>query len=183
MFHVIKQRENCDLEFNFRSFFNYLKDLYGLKTDKSYEEIEYNFERKFYHPVLNDDVILVLEYLKNKNIPLYVLSNSMYSTNLIEKELEEVGIKDYFIQIISSGDHLVRKPSYDLFKLYLKKFSMMGYKYSEICYIGNDYYYDVETPVKLGMMSIHLSDKFMIHEKYLEVDSYLKLIEEFKKDE
>lgn len=183
MFHVIKQRENCDLEFNFRSFFNYLKDLYGLKTDKSYEEIEYNFERKFYHPVLNDDVILVLEYLKNKNIPLYVLSNSMYSTNLIEKELEEVGIKDYFIQIISSGDHLVRKPSYDLFKLYLKKFSMMGYKYSEICYIGNDYYYDVETPVKLGMMSIHLSDKFMIHEKYLEVDSYLKLIEEFKKYE
>ena len=162
MFHVIKQRESCDLEFNFRSFFNYLKDLYGLKTDKSYEKIE---------------------YLKNKNIPLYVLSNSMYSTNLIEKELEEVGIKDYFIQIISSGDHLVRKPSYDLFKLYLKKFSMMGYKYSEICYIGNDYYYDVETPVKLGMMSIHLSDKFMIHEKYLEVDSYLKLIEEFKKYE
>ena len=125
--------------------------------------------------------ILVPEYTSTSE--LYVLSNSMYSTNLIEKELEEVGIKDYFIQIISSGDHLVRKPSSDLFKLYLKKFSMMGYKYSEICYIGNDYYYDIETPVKLGMMSVHLSDKFMVHKNYLEVDSYLKLIEEFKKYE
>ena len=59
----------------------------------------------------------------------------------------------------------------------------MGYEYSEICYIGNDYYYDIETPVKLGMMSVHLSDKFMVHKNYLEVDSYLKLIEEFKKYE
>ena len=33
------------------------------------------------------------------------------------------------------------------------------------------------------MMSVHLSDKFMVHENYLEVDSYLKLIEEFKKYE
>mgnify|MGYP003304750106 CR=1 FL=1 len=46
MFHIIKQRENCDLEFNFRSFFNYLKDLYGLKTDKTYEEIEYTIKLK-----------------------------------------------------------------------------------------------------------------------------------------
>ena len=183
MFYVIKQRESCDLEFNFRSFFNYLKDLYGLKTNKSFEEIEYNFVRSFYRPVINDYVIDILEYLKDRNIPLYVLSNSMYSTSLIERELNNIGVKDYFIQIISSGDYLVRKPSKELFKLYLKKFDMIGINKQDICYIGNDYYYDIMTPINLGMKCVHLSDKNIVHEHYLEVNSYLKLIEEFDKDE
>ena len=183
MFYIIKQRESCDLEFSFRSFFNYLKDLYGLKTDKSYEEIEYSFARKFYFPKLNDYVVEILEYLKNKNIPMYVLSNSMYSTNCVESELEEFGIRKYFKQVISSGDHLVRKPSPELFKLYLKKFDIMGYKSSDVCYVGNDHYFDITTPVKLGMKAIHISDKDILHDQYLEVSSYLKLIEEFDKNE
>lgn len=183
MFYIIKQRETCDMEFNFRSFFNYLKAIYGLKTELSYEEIEYRFARKFYQPVLNDNVIDILEYLKVKNIPLYVLSNSMYSTKYVENELKEVGIIDYFKQVISSGDHLVRKPSPELFKLYLKKFDMMGYNNEDICYIGNDPYFDVATPIKLGMKCIHFSDKDVKHVEYLEVSSYLKLIEEFEKDE
>lgn len=183
MFYIIKERDTCDLEFNFKSFFNYLKDLYGLKTNKSFEEIEYTFARKFYSPMLNDNVIELLEYLTNKKIPLYVLSNSMYSTNCVEKELEEVGIRKYFLQVISSGDHLVRKPSKEFFKLYLKKFDMMGYKVTDVCYIGNDPYFDITTPVKLGMKAVHISDKDVKHDGYLEISNYLKLIEEFDKDE
>lgn len=183
MFYIIKERDTCDLEFNFKSFFNYLKDLYGLKTNKSFEEIEYTFARKFYSPMLNDNVIELLEYLKNKNIPLYVLSNSMYSTNCVEKELEEFGIRKYFLQVISSGDHLVRKPSPELFKLYLKKFEMMGINVSDVCYIGNDPYFDITTPVKLGMKAVHISDKDVKHDGYLEISNYLNLIKEFDKDE
>lgn len=183
MFYIIKQRETCDLEFNFRSFFNYLKAVYGLKTNTSYEEIEYLFSRKFYTPKLNLHVIEILEFFKSKNIPLYVLSNSMYSTELVSRELEEFNLKHYFKQIISSGDHLVRKPSKELFKLYLKKFDMIGVSASDVCYIGNDPYFDIETPVKLGMQAIHLGDQDVNHGTYLEISSYLKLIEEFKKYE
>lgn len=183
MFYIIKQRDTCDMEFNFRSFFNYLKDLYRLKTNKSFEEIEFKFARTFYSPSLNDNVIELLEYLKNKNIPMYVLSNSMYSTSCVESELEEFGIRKYFKQVISSGDHLVRKPSPELFKLYLKKFDMKGYKVSDICYIGNDPYFDIVTPVSLGMKAIHISDKDIKHDGYLEISNYLNLIEEFDKDE
>lgn len=183
MFPVIKQRETCDLEFSFQSFFNYLKDVYGLKSDLPYEEIEYKFARCFYEPILNDHVIELLDYLKSLNIPLYVLSNSMYSTSCVEKELLELGIRDYFELVISSGDHLVRKPSCDLFKLYLKKFDMMGYHHEDICYIGNDYYYDITTPVKLGMMAVHINDKDIDYGDYLEISSYLNLISELKKYE
>jgi FMN phosphatase YigB (HAD superfamily) len=183
MLPVIKQRETCDLEFSFQSFFNYLKDLYGLKSNLSYEEIEYRFVRTFYEPKLNEHVIELLDYLKSLNIPLYVLSNSMYSTSCVAKELMELGIRDYFKLVISSGDHLVRKPSSDLFKLYLKKFDMMGYSTKDICYIGNDYYYDIVTPVKLGMISVLLSDKDVDHGDYLEISNYLNLISELKKYE
>ena len=68
MFPIIKQRETCDLEFSFQSFFNYLKDLYGLKSDLPYEEIEYRFVRTFYEPKLNDHVIELLDYLKSLNM-------------------------------------------------------------------------------------------------------------------
>ena len=183
MFYIIKQRDICDMEFNFRSFFNYLKDLYGLKTNESYEEIEYKFARTFYSPMLNDNVLELLEYLKSKHVPLYVLSNSMYSTACVEKELEEFGIRKYFLQVISSGDHLVRKPSKELFKLYLKKFDLMGYKVTDICYIGIDPYFDITTPIKLGMKAVHISDKDVYHKNHLEISNYLKLIEEFDKDE
>ena len=107
----------------------------------------------------------------------------MYSTLYIEKELEEVGIKKYFKQIISSGDHLVRKPSCELFKLYLKKFAIMGIDESDICYIGNDYYFDIATPIKLGMMCVHLNSELIRHDDYLEINNYLQLIEEFDKYE
>ena len=106
MFPVIKQRETCDLEFSFHSFFNYLKDVYGLKSDLPYEEIEYKFARCFYEPILNDHVIELLDYLKsNSSMPIeIVISNSsmnyrsIYANKLKESDirvLSENTLKDY----------------------------------------------------------------------------------------
>ena len=182
-FDIINQRDKCDLEFNFISLLNYLVDLYGLKIDLDLYEIEYNFYKSYYEAALMPNIVLVLDYLKDKNIPLYVLSNSMYSTNAVKKELSDVGVLGYFEQVISSGDHVVRKPSSLLFKLYLKKFDMMGISKEEVCYIGNDLYFDINTPVSLNMQAILISDKYCKHEKYLEIDSYKTLLKEFKENE
>lgn len=182
-FDVIKERDNCSLEFNFISLLNYLTDLYGLKIDLDLYEIEYRFYRSYYEAVLMPDIIALLDYLKSKNIPLYVLSNSMYSTNAVKRELEDVGVLHYFKQVISSGDHVVRKPSSLLFKLYLKKFAMIGIDSHEVCYIGNDAYFDINTPVQLGMQAVLISDKIHLHEHYLEVDGHNTLLKELKENE
>lgn len=177
----IKKREETHLEFSFMSFFNYLSVVYGLKTDLSYYEIEQNFVSKYYKTSLVEGSKDLLDFLKSKDIKLYVLSNSMYSTAGIIYELKINGIDKYFEQVVSSGDHLLRKPSLDLFKMYLKKFSIMGYKKSEICYIGNMYDYDVVSPVKLGMKVIHKGENNIDHNDYVEVNDYHKLIEMWKR--
>ena len=183
MLPIIKERDKVSLEFNFRSFFNYLKDLYGLKTNKTFEEIELAFSYKLFIPKLKSNIVELLEYLNNKGVILNVLSNSMFSSSCLNSLLENLGIRKYFKYLISSGDHLVRKPSEHLFNLYIKKYQMLGYKISDICYIGNDFYYDIVTPAKLGMMSILISDKDIKHSDYLEVSSYVKLKNEFDKNE
>ncbi len=183
MLLIINERESVSLEFNFESLFNYLRDLYGLKTNKSFYEIEVEFSYKIFKPSLKNNIVLLLDYLKNKNVIMCVLSNSMFSSNCLNVLLRNLGIDKYFTQLISSGDHLVRKPSDRLFNIYLKKYQMMGYNVFDICYIGNDYKYDVITPVKLGMKSVLIGDKDYYHNGYLEVSNYLKLIEEFDKNE
>lgn len=177
----IKKREESLVEFSFKSFFNYLSVVYGLKTNIPYEEIEINFVLKYYHTKRVSGVVELLEFLKSKGVLMYVLSNSMYSTAGIIHELKINGIDTYFEQVVSSGDHLLRKPSLDLFKMYLKKFSIMGCKKSEICYIGNMYEYDVVTPVKLGMKVIHKGENNIVHNDYVEVNDYHKLIEMWNK--
>ncbi len=179
---VIKEREKVSMEFSFHSLFNYLVLTYGLKTALDYECIERQFLSKFYTYKRIDYVKELLEYLREKNVKLAVFSNSMYSTAEIKYELKSVGILEYFDTISSSADHLVRKPSDKVFKLYIKKYGLMGYNSDEVCYIGNMFKYDIEPVLPLNMISIHKGDKFCYHADYLEVSSYLELIEEFKKD-
>ena len=47
---------------------HYLKDLYGLKTNKTFEEIELEFSYKLFVPQLKSNVVELLEYLKNKGV-------------------------------------------------------------------------------------------------------------------
>ncbi len=180
---IIKEREMVSLEFSFRSMFNYLSLTYGLKTLLSYEEIEDEFIKKFYNYECVDYVKELLAYLKSKEVKLAVFSNSMYSTNHIKEELRNTGILDYFESVSSSADYLVRKPSLAVFKLYLKKYGIMGYHSNEICYIGNMVQYDIYPVVSLKMMSVLKGEKFIYHDGYLEVGNYLELIKEFEKDE
>ena len=178
---MIKKREKTQFEFSFQSFFNYLKVAYGLKTTKSYYEIEIEFIAKFYtsKPVLH--VKELLDFLTSKGVLLYVLSNSMYSTNQIIDELKRNNLDEYFLEIVSTGDHLLRKPSLELFKMYLKKCHIMGYKTSEVCYIGNMYHYDIASPVRLGMKAVHKGKEFKKHTGYVEINDYLELIKMWSK--
>lgn len=180
---IIAEREKGSLEFSFRSMFNYLCLIYGLKTCLSYEEIEDHFINQFYYYEKIEDVIELLEYLKQQGVRLAVFSNSMFSSHRIKRELAEVGILSYFESVISSADYLVRKPSTYVFKLYLKKYGILGYQSDEIAYIGNSYHFDIEPAIPLKMVLIHKGNVFKYHKHYLEISNYRQLIEEFRKDE
>lgn len=177
IFHVFKDREINNIEVNFYSALNYLYTMYGKKSLKEDYVIEHEFAQAFYKMKAIDGAEKLLKYLKSKDIPMYVLSNSMLSTLEIKSELSFFGLDKYFIEIVSSGDHLFRKPSKDIFNMYIYRLNNLGYKNDEICYIGDNYINDIETPVSLGLNAIHKNKENILRDGYLEINNYDYLIE------
>ena len=181
--HVFFERELNDIEVLFENYFNFITFTFGNVSNKPIEVIENECSHRLYQSKPVKDVTLFLDYCKSQNIPMYVLSNSLFSTREIRKELEENNLSHYFKEIISSGDHLYRKPSKDFFNLYLLKLKLDGIT-GNICYIGNSKKMDIETPIKLNMFAILLNEKldtdFVSHDDYLEVQNYKTLIKLLK---
>lgn len=171
--------ERTNIEILFEIYFNYITFAFGNLSNKDIETIESEAAKLVYQTKPVKDVTLFLDYLKNKNIPMYVFSNSFLSTREVKKELQDNNLDHYFIDIISSGDHFLRKPAKEIFTMYLQKLKRDGIMDS-VCYIGNSYKYDIETPVKIGMYSIllneNLEEDYISHDDYLEVKSYKVLI-------
>lgn len=176
---IFSKRDDTLIEISFVSYLNYLYLCYNKKTILDIDEVEMNFIHHVYHPYLVKDLIKCLTYLKNKKYKLLVFSNSMFQTKAIRQELKDLGIDQYFDEIISSGDHLFRKPSSFIFSSYLKKYEILP---NNVMYIGNDYDIDIITPIKLKMKCALRSDKLIDHGNYLEFDNYENLIRWFKEN-
>lgn len=174
---VFEYRFDTKLELSFDSYLNYLILRYGKKKDISNSEIELKYYECIFDKRLVDGVVDILDYLKETGYPLQVFSNSMFSTNAVKNELKSAGIDHYFDNIVSSGDHLFRKPSEYIFDAYLKRYNL---KPEEAMYIGNDYNFDIVSPVKLGMKCALRGEKMQMHDGYLEFDTYKNLIKWFK---
>ncbi len=177
-YDVFERRKNSDLEVNFQSYLNYLIFAYGKKSEKNSEEIEHEFVKRVYQIRLIDGVKEFLEYLINNHYDLYVLSNTMFSTIEVEKELNQLGILKYFKKVLATGDHLLRKPSEMIFNVYLKY--LKGIKNSDIAYVGNDCYVDMSAPIKLGMKAFLKSDCDKEEDGYIKFKSYDSLLGWFK---
>ena len=119
--------------------------IYGLKTDKKPQIIEKEFAEAMYGTSVINGIKELLEFLSLNNIKLYVLSNSMLSTEEVKREIAQFNLDKYFIEIISTADYLFRKPSLDIFNMYIKKLEVQGFSKNDITYIGNSYDYDIKS--------------------------------------
>lgn len=140
-----KKRSNDDFELNFKNCLNYIDKVVGFIDNVDYEKLEYEFVDISMKRQLVDDVFLFLEEVKRRNIPLFILSNSCFSTSELKHELCEFNINKYFSEVFSTADYLMRKPSkitFDLVINYLKRNNLIKNP-SEIWYVGNDYNIDM----------------------------------------
>ncbi len=143
---------------------------FDLHSKYTLEELEDIFVSNISQTVLVDNVIDVLEHFKKKNYKIIVLSNTMFSSSVISKELSQ--ISSYFTEIIASGDYVVRKPDKAFFELGIGR---MGLATNEIVYIGNDYYFDIYGSSLVGMKSVWLNEKELIPPKEFEVKDYIEI--------
>lgn len=176
-----KKRSNDDFEINFKNCLNYIDKVVGLIDNVDYEKLEYEFVDISMKRQLVDDVLLFLENVKRKNIPLFILSNSCFSTNELKHELCKFKINDYFVEVFSSADYLMRKPNKIIFDLvinYLKRNKYIKNP-SEVWYIGNDYNIDMVGSNNASITGVwlnRLQNKNRENLNIISVNSYKTLI-------
>ncbi len=95
--------------------------------------------------------IELLEYLKEANYKILLLSNAQESFTM--DELHVTGLKKYFNSIYLSSQYKVAKPSNAFFQILLDKEKIEP---SECLFIGNDHTTDIEGAIQMGMDSVYL---------------------------
>lgn len=151
-------RQLNDLEINFHNYLRYLDQVVGFREGVSYEKLEKEFIDIAFEETLIDGVRDFLEYLKSHQIPVYVLSNSTFSKTGLVAELAKFKVLEYFQDVYSSADYLFRKPHPIFFKMITKNLQeKYKVELSELWYVGNDYYFDVQGSQNAGMMSVWLN--------------------------
>lgn len=99
---------------------------------------------------LYDDSLSILDYLKEKEIPIIALSNWDISLHQVVRIL---GIEEYFVAVIASLVEGVEKPDPALFEVGRKQLNI---KTSNILHVGDDPIADVQGARNFGMQALLL---------------------------
>ena len=98
----------------------------------------------------------VLEALKTKGIPMYILSNSGFTAEALTKVLERLGIGKYFKKVWSSADYGKIKPDRGFFEQAIETAlkDNPGQQRSDIVFLGDIFETDVTGAHNAGINAI-----------------------------
>ena len=160
------------------------KNKYGFKVDWPLEEIQYNCMKKMNENELFKDTHITLEKLKSLNIPIYLLSNSIFKKDVMKRLLNQYELEQYFAGIYFSADYKVRKPHKGFFQVVMNEIKKQNKEIhpDEVFYIGDNYKADVLGAGNFGFTPMFLNrnridginkDGFYEIESLLEVFEYI----------
>ena len=147
-------------------------------------ELEKDFTKKCYEIVESDvllphnklfkDTLPFINYIKEKGAPLVIVTGN--SRVHVKKVLKNLGLSDYFTDIITSEDLKVQKPDPEGIKLVLEKLHYFG-ELNEVCYIG-DAWNDFLAAKNANVTPILLDrfNEYQENEDYLLIHSLTELM-------
>ncbi|GFZ33154.1 hypothetical protein CSC2_36800 [Clostridium zeae] len=137
------------------------KNKYGFKVEYPLEEILFNCALEINTTELFNDTISTLEQLKLLEIPVYLLSNSIFKKNVMKKFINKYDLEKYFVNIHFSADYKIRKPHKDLFKIVfddIKKYDA-SIEMEQVYFIGDNFDADVLGAKNFGFTPIFINRK------------------------
>lgn len=158
----------------------YLKKLFEeLKIDNFLINAE--LERIFFENTEKDlemlDAVVFLKYLKQKEYRIIVISNSMFSSELLKLTLKKFKLLEYIDYVYSSSDLGFRKPSKELYDLIEKQQQL---KKDQCLMIGNDILIDGNFSINSNLDFIWFNEyekKGYCSKTVINVKKYSELIE------
>ncbi|QAA32210.1 HAD family hydrolase [Clostridium manihotivorum] len=137
------------------------KNKYGFKVNYPLEEVLFNCALEMNATELFNDTVSTLEQLKLLDIPVYLLSNSIFKKNVMKKFINQFDLEKYFVNIYFSADYNIRKPHKDFFKIVFDDIKMYdaSIEMEEVYFIGDNFEADVLGAYNFGFMPVFINRK------------------------
>lgn len=158
------------------------KNKYGFKVNYPLEEILYNCALKVNDTELFDDTISILNRLNLLEIPVYLLSNSIFKKNVMKRFINQYDLEKYFANMYFSADYNVRKPHKDLFKIVfddIKKYDA-NIEMRQVLFIGDNFETDILGAENFGFTPVFINrrhDADSNNKSFIEIKSLDELLE------
>lgn len=171
--------QRSEFEIRFQDFLHFLKTYFHLAYSIEDIEVEYQFSKIYEKLELVPDIVHFLKYCAENKIEVVALSNSTFTSTILEKQAQDLKIDKYFKKILSSADYVFRKPNTNFFKIGISCFNC---EKKEILYIGNDLYCDIYGASKTGLNAIWFNEYNNNKSYTLCFHSYLDIIKYIQKE-
>jgi len=140
-------------EFRFEEIARNLFDILNLSAS---DGLYHSFVETYYEPVtdqitLMDGAVEVLQYFKERNLKIGIVSNTIFPENYHLKELKRFGLYPHLDFYVFSSTIGVRKPHSQIF---LQALNELEVKSSEAVFVGDRLVEDVGGAQKVGMKGI-----------------------------
>jgi putative hydrolase of the HAD superfamily len=149
--YINSKREETNLEHSCQSFQRLLFSLINVEIDLTPLEMELIFNKHAFTRRIMPGFIDFLDFLREKDIRIAILSNSSFSGKALEVEIKELSIPANFEFIVSTSDYCLRKPDPRIFKVCLNKLNLDK---DEVWYVGNKLEYDILGANNAGMKAV-----------------------------
>jgi HAD superfamily hydrolase (TIGR01549 family) len=149
-----KRRLESLLEHSVVAFMRLVGDHLGLDYPQSDEELELELWRASETCELVAGVEATIAMLHEARVALAIVSNVGFGNRVIEYELEKVGLRNCFCQIVTSNDYGIRKPHPAIFGGVAGR---LGTAPEQCWFVGDDPEADVAGAMRTGMVGVWMN--------------------------
>jgi predicted adenine nucleotide alpha hydrolase (AANH) superfamily ATPase/FMN phosphatase YigB (HAD superfamily) len=157
----LKKRDETGRETKFTEF---LKEEGFSKEEDVLQKADLTFSNHIFDVEPIPEIFEVLQEAKLEQIPVYLVSNSLFTKKTIEETLKANSLDTYFTDLFVSSEIGFRKPSLDFFHFVEKRVKSKGVFQKEIWYLGDRDDCDKEPAKKLGYTFFDAKLPFSYHE-------------------
>ncbi len=152
---------------------------FGKTMPTAVDDLEYAVMSAMQCGGILDDVRFVLDELKARGIPAYILSNTIFTSSATKRHLAYHGILPYFEEVYASAEFGVRKPSPRFFDAAIADIFRRhpDLTKADLLFVGNDYATDAHGGVAAGIDTVWYNVEGTANEDDLDV----AIVAEFKK--
>lgn len=158
---------------------------FAVKPPADLSGLEFEIMDHMQEEALPEETEETLRVLRGRGVPMYILSNAVFSAGAARRLLDRFGIGGYFKKIYSSADHGVRKPGRAFFDIAVGEIlaAHPEHKKEDILYVGNDAVTDVMGGRLAGLDTVWYNVKHLSETKgsnVREIDDLRELLEVIK---